>query len=132
MKVQEYFTNNKGRGVLSTADSAGNVNAAVYATPHMMEDNQIAFIMRDRLSHSNLQENPSASFLFMAEGKGFSGVRLYLEKTAEEQDTPKIEELNRRKGSYDEENEMSSRFLVYFTIRKILPLIGSGDPGVEV
>jgi hypothetical protein len=132
MTIEEYFADNKGRGVLSTADSAGKVNAAVYATPHMMENNQIAFIMREKLSHSNLQENPSASYLFMAEGKGFSGVRLYLEKTAEEQDTPKIEELNRRKGSYDEENELSSRYLVYFTIRKILPLIGSGDPGVEV
>lgn len=132
MKVHEYFAENKGRGILSTADSAGNVNGAVYATPHMMEDNQIAFIMRERLSHSNLLENPSACYLFMAEGKGFSGVRLYLDKTAEEQDTPRIEELNRRKGSYDEENELTSRYLVYFTIRKILPLIGSGDPGVEV
>jgi hypothetical protein len=130
MKIAEYFEKNKGRGILSTADSAGNVNAAVYAKPHMMEDGQIAFIMRDRLTHSNISENPNAAYLFMAEGIGFTGLRLYLEKTAEERDTPKIEELHRRKRSYEEDEELGPKFLVYFRIKKILPLIGSDDPGV--
>lgn len=132
MKLKEFFENNSGRGILSTADDDGNVNAAVYATPHFMEDSQIAFIMRDRLTHANIQKNPHAAYLFLAEGKGISGIRLYLEKTAEEEDTPKIEELHRRKGKYAEEGEIGPRFLVYFKINKILPLIGSGDPGVSV
>lgn len=130
MKITDYFEKNKGRGVLSTADAAGNVNAAVYAKPHFMEDGQIAFIMRDRLTHSNTLENPGAAYLFMAEGIGFTGLRLYLEKTAEERDTAKIEELHRRKRSYEEDEELGPKFLVYFRIKKILPLIGDGDPGV--
>lgn len=130
MKIADYFEKNKGRGILSTADSQGNVNAAVYAKPHMMEDGQIAFIMRDRLTHSNTLANPKAAYLFMAEGIGFTGLRLYLEKTAEEQDTAKLEELHRRKRSYEEDEQLGPKFLVYFRITKILPLIGDGDAGV--
>ncbi|MBM9604019.1 pyridoxamine 5'-phosphate oxidase family protein [Desulfopila inferna] len=131
MKLQDFFETNSGRGVLSTADGAGNVDAAVYATPHFMEDQQIAFIMREKLSHSNLQENPKAAYLFMTEGKGVSGIRLYLEKTSEEQDSAKIEEIYRRKGKY-EENKEAVRHLVYFKVNKILPLVGSGDPEVSL
>lgn len=132
MKLEEYFNNHKGRGILSTADSSGNVNSAVYSTPHMMGNNNIAFIMRERLTHNNLLGNPSAAYLFMAEGKGFNGLRLYLEKTNEEQDTPQIEELHRRKRSCEEEDELGAKYLVYFQVKKILPLIGTGDPGVSV
>ncbi len=132
MTLQEYFNDNNGRGILSTADSSGQVNAAVYAVPHMMEDGQIAFIMRERLSHENLQSNPHAAYLFMAEGTGFKGLRLYLEKISEEKNTPKIEELHRRKRSYEENEELGAKYLVYFRVTKILPLIGSDDPGVSV
>ncbi len=130
MTLAEYFANNKGRGIISTSDREGRVNAAVYATPHFMEDGQIAFIMRDRLTHKNIGENPYAAYLFTAEGGG--GVRLYLEKTKEDQDSAKIEELHRRKRSYAEEEELGPKFLVYFKVNKILPLIGAGDPGVTV
>ncbi|MEE4243361.1 MAG: pyridoxamine 5'-phosphate oxidase family protein [Desulfopila sp.] len=130
MKLHDYFENNKGRGVLSTADRAGNVNAAVYARPHMMEDQQIAFIMRDRLSHKNIQENPHAAYLFMTEGQGYSGVRLYLEKVSETENAAEIDELQRRKKNYEE--EAGPRFLVYFKVTKILPLIGDGESDISL
>jgi DNA polymerase-3 subunit alpha len=38
-------------GVLSTADSSGKVDAAIYSTPHVMDDVTVAFIMRERLTH---------------------------------------------------------------------------------
>jgi hypothetical protein len=132
MTLEEYFKNNKGRGILSTADASGNVNAAVYASPHFMGGGQLAFIMRERLTHNNLLETSSAAYLFMAEGKGFSGLRLYLEKTGEEKNTPQIEELHRRKRSYEEDEELGAKYLVYFKVNKILPLLGSDDPGVTV
>ncbi len=132
MRLADYFENNKGRGIISTSDREGRVNAAVYATPHMMDEGQIAFIMRDRLTHKNIGENPFAAYLFIAEGQGVGGVRLYLEKTAEEQDSAKLEELHRRKRSYAQEEELGPKYLVYFKINKILPLIGAGDPGITV
>jgi hypothetical protein len=132
MTLKEYFATNKGRGIIATADAEGNVNAAVYAIPHMMESGQIAFIMRDKLTHKNITENPKAAYLFEIVGDGVCGIRLYIEKIKEEQDSPKLEELRRRKHSSAEENEMSPKFLVYFKVNKILPLLGDGDPGVSV
>ena len=48
MDYREYFRDAKGRGILATADQQGLVDVAVYAKPHFMEDDTIAFIMRDR------------------------------------------------------------------------------------
>jgi hypothetical protein len=124
MNLREYFESVKGRGVLATADGDGKVDAAIYATPHFIDDETIAFIMRDRLTHSNLQSNPHAAYLFMETGQKFTGKRLFLTKTREEQDSELLYSLRRKKYS-DEKNE--PKFLVFFQIDKVLPLIGSGD-----
>ena len=124
MKLREYFESVKGRGVLATADGEGKVDAAIYATPHFLEDETIAFIMRDRLTHNNLQSNPHAAYLFIETGQKFAGKRLFLTKTREEQDSELLYSLRRKKYS-DEKNE--PKFLVFFQIDKVLPLIGSGD-----
>jgi hypothetical protein len=124
MDYENYFENTKGTGVLSTADGDGKVNAAIYARPHFLEDGTIAFIMRDRLSHHNLQSNPHAAFLFIEDGPGYKGNRLYLTKIREEQDTELLESLRRRSYSNDKDN---TRFLVVFKLDKALPLVGSGE-----
>jgi len=131
MKLKEYFESRKGRGVISTANKEGDVNSAIYATPHFMEEGEIAFIMRDRLTHKNVVDNPKASYLFVEDGAGVSGIRLYLEKVKEEVNTAIIDELSRRKVRQEEEQELAPKYLVYFIVTKILPLIGDGDPGVE-
>ena len=97
-KLQEYFESSKGFGVLATADSNGKVDAAIYSRPHFLEEETVAFIMRDRLTHHNLQSNPSATFLFVEEGTGYQGKRLYSEKdprgkqpgSGEKNQTPQI------------------------------------------
>lgn len=66
MDRRKYFADTKGTGVLSTADGDGQVKVAVYARPHVMEDGTLGFIMRDRLSHHNLQTNPHAAYLFIS------------------------------------------------------------------
>ena len=123
MNLKKYFEKTKGSGVLATADSDGKVDAAVYARPHFMEDDTIAMIMRDRLSHHNLQSNAHAAYLFHEDGPGYKGKRLFLTKLREEQDTELIKSLRRRQY-IDEKDE--ARFVVFFQIDKELPLIGSG------
>ncbi len=120
--LQEYFEKTKGFGVLATADSSGKVDAAVYSRPHFLEEGTLAFIMRDRLTHHNLQSNPSATFLFVEEGTGYKGKRLFLKKAREENNPELIQKIKRR--SYDDNNE-ESKFLVYFTLDKELPLVGA-------
>ncbi len=126
MNLSEYFEKTKGVGILATSDSDGKVNAAIYARPHIMEDGSIAIIMRDRLSHANLQSNPHAAFLFMEDGSGYKGKRLYLVKTGEEENSELIKELSRRSYASNKEGLKESKFLVFFRLEKELPLIGSG------
>jgi hypothetical protein len=86
-----------------------------------MEDGSLAFIMRDRLSHHNLQSNPHATYLFKEEGPGYGGKRLFLTKLREEQDTALLKSLRRRKSAYGNGED---RFLVFFALEKELPLVG--------
>jgi hypothetical protein len=127
-ELKNYFESKKGIGVLSTADRDGAVDAALYSRPHFMEDGTLALIMRDRLSHKNIQSNPHAAYLFVEEGEGYQGKRLFLKMTGEEKDSPRIEKLKRRK-KYDEVKE--SRYLVYFQLEKVLPLVGAGEDTPE-
>jgi len=127
MKLAEYFENTKGVGVLATADRSGKVDAAVYSRPHSMADGTLAFIMRDRLTHANIQSNPHAAYLFIEEGSGYRGKRLFLTKIREEENSALIDTLNRRIYPADKERRKESRFLVYFKIDKVLPLIGAGE-----
>lgn len=122
-KLQEYFESTKGLGVLATADSNGTVDAAVYSKPHFLEEGTLAFIMRDRLTHHNLQSNPSATFLFVEEGSGYKGKRLFLKKSREEKNPELIKKIKRRKST--DSSEQPLLFLVYFTLDKELPLIGA-------
>ncbi len=125
MKLEDYFENSKGVGVLSTADAGGKVNAAIYGRPHVMDDQTVAFIAGDRLTHANLQANPSAVYLFKEEGS-YEGKRLYLTKIREEKDSPLIDEIRRRK--YKESNGKSeSKYLIFFNVDRVLPLIGDGQ-----
>jgi hypothetical protein len=119
-KLQEYFENTPGKGVLATADSNGKVDAAIYSRPHFLEEETIAFIMRDKLTHHNIQSNPYATFLYIEDGAGFNGKRLFLKKIREDNNPELIRKIKRRK--YTDEN-VEPMFLVYFTLEKELPLI---------
>ena len=123
--LKDYFDNNKGFGVLSTSNDKGVVDAAVYSRPHFMEDESLAFIMRDRLTHANLQSNPHALYLFKENGPGYEGKRLFLTKAREEENAALIQQLRRRSPT-DETKAGKTSFLVYFKIDQVLPLIGAG------
>ncbi len=122
-ELSAYFEGKKGIGVLATADGEGRVDAAVYSRPHFLEEETLAFIMRDRLTHHNLQSNPHATFMFIENTPGYHGKRLFLKKLREEQNPELVGKIKRRK--YTDDNE-EPKFLVYFQLVKELPLIGDG------
>ena len=124
MNLGEYFNQIKGRGVLATADAEGKVNAALYARPHFMDDDTVVFIMAERLTHENLQSNPWATYIFIQEGEGYKGKRLYLKKVKEEQNDQLISEIC-RKCDYSH-YDLHTRYVVSFNLEKVLPLIGDG------
>ena len=127
MSLIEYFEQNQGVGVLSTADAEGRVNAAIYSRPHIMDDGTLAFIMPDRLTHRNLNSNPYAAYLFRENGPGYKGKRIYLTKVREEKDSELIRSLRRKIYPPEVEEKGGPRSIVFFTVDKVLPLIGTGE-----
>ena len=125
MKLSEYFEKTKGRGVIATSDSKGEVGTAVYGRPHFINEKTIAFIMADRLMHKNVRSNPHAAYLFLESGDRYVGKRLYLTKIKEEKDSDLINQIRRREScpAYDKYRDRI-KYLVYFRIDKVLPLIG--------
>ena len=122
MDLNQYFESKEGLGILSTSDTDGNVNSAVYASPHVIDNETIAFIMRPRRSYGNISQNPKAAYLFIEKDLGYQGKRLYLEKTREETNPEKINLL--RRSHHSSSDDDSKATLVYFKVTDVRPLVG--------
>lgn len=124
--LEEYFEKSVGTGVLATSDAKGMIDIAVYARPYVFGDDTVAFVMADRLSHKNLQSNPHAAYLFTEYGGQFAGKRLLITKVREEDDNARIYELMKQR---DGKNALIykdvAKYLVFFKIDKVFPLVGS-------
>lgn len=123
MNLHDYFESTQGLGVLGTADAEGKMDLAIYARPHVINQTTVAFIMREHLTHQNLQSNPHAAYLFIEKGEGYLGKRLYLTKLREETDPALIDSLRRRTPKVCKDED-ANQYLVYFRIDKTRPLVG--------
>jgi hypothetical protein len=126
MNLSEYFEKAKGFGVLATTDAAAQVNQAIYAKPLFLDkddDGTCSFIMANRLTHDNVEHNPSASYLFIEDGGAFVGKRLSLVVLDEEADFEKIKAIRDRNDLPISDEEC--KFLVHFHIQGVRPLIGN-------
>ena len=77
MNLNELFQQ-PGLGVMATASKDGTVNTAVYARPHIIDENTLVWGMTDKRTFSNVSRNPFASYLFKTSAPGFTGCRLSL------------------------------------------------------
>jgi hypothetical protein len=132
MKLKDYFEKTKGISILSTADREGKLTTAIYSRPRVLEDNSIAFIMRERLTYHNLQTNPHAAFMFIEESAGYQGIRLFLKKSREDNDPEVIAKMTRRSLTPEEDKQKGPKHLVIFRAEMILPLIGAGESYVTI
>ena len=127
MKFESYFSEMKGIGVMATSDKDGVVDTAIYSRPHVQGKDEMAFIMRDHLTHKNLQENKHASYLFLEKGQGYSGVRFFLSKIDESNDQGLINSLTRRHLSPEDDRLQGEKFLVRFKVDRVLSLVGANE-----
>ncbi|UFS72506.1 pyridoxamine 5'-phosphate oxidase family protein [Geomonas sp. RF6] len=74
-----------GIGVMATAAADGSVNTAIYARPHVLDENTLVWGMTDGRTFRNIRENPFASFLFKTSGQGFTGVRIQIKMVRTEE-----------------------------------------------
>ena len=127
MDLTKYFQEHTGTGVLATADDEGKVNTALYARPHVFDNQTVGFIMRDRLSRQNLLKNSSANYLFLEAGAGYKGMRLGLTMIDESTDPELISSLSKRKMTGKEYSADEARFVVRFAVEKGLALVGGDE-----
>jgi hypothetical protein len=132
MQLKDYFKKTKGISILSTADRDGKVTTAIYSIPRFLEDSSVAFIMRERLTYHNIQTNPHAAFMFIEEGAGYQGIRLFLKKIREDNDLEVIAKMTRRSLTPEEDKQKGPKHLVIFNVEMILPLIGAGESDVTI
>ncbi len=123
MSLAEYFENARGLGVLATSDAEGNVDLAIYARPYIIDEEIIAFSMLERQSFSNIQSNPKAAYMFVEQGEGYKGKRLYLAKQGEETDPNRIKEI-KAQHKRQTHTESAGKHLVYFRITNTRALLG--------
>jgi len=123
MSLAEYFESAKGLGVLATSDKDGNVDIAIYSRPYLIDEKTIAFSMLEKLSYSNIQSNPKAAYMFVEDGEGYKGKRLYLTRTDEEKDPERIKEIKKQHTRARDADD-KIRHLVYFNVERIRPLVG--------
>lgn len=128
MDLKSYFKKTRGLGVLSTADDQGRVDSAVYASPHVIDDTHVAFIMSNRLSRENVTKNPYAAYLYKQSGFGYNGKRLYLKKEKESDDRRLIEDTCKAAypGPVCTDRYLKGSFIVFFKVESVLPLVGDG------
>ncbi len=80
--VMKMFNKESRIGALATANMDGEVNAAVFGSPRMIDENTVVMAIGDNRSFQYLQENPKASFIVVEPGDAptqWKGARLYLE-----------------------------------------------------
>lgn len=85
-----------GIGVMATADRDGNVNTAVYARPHIVDDLTLVWGMTEGRTFRNLQQNPKAAYLFKNANPGFCGVRISLELLRTEEGGEILSQIRRK------------------------------------
>jgi hypothetical protein len=123
MKLAELFPEG-GRGVIGTADASGRVNMAVFATPHIIDEETLAWGFTEGRSYANLKQNPHASYLYLAPSRGYSGWRLGLtfkEETGEGELLAGIKEMATQAAG--PQAGAAVKHVVYFKVDEVRPLM---------
>ncbi|SNB46768.1 pyridoxamine 5'-phosphate oxidase family protein [Geobacter sp. DSM 9736] len=123
MKLAELFPEG-GKGVIATADGDGSVNTAIYARPHLVDDDTLAWGMTDSRSYANLSANPRASYLYLAPGNGYSGWRLSLELKEIRHDGELLKEIKENTARIvDPTAGAAVKHVGYFRVIEVRPLV---------
>ncbi len=128
-ELMDYFNKKPRIGALATADGTGNVNAAVFGSPRMMDENTVVMGIGRNRSFAYLKENPRAVFIIMEPGDGpmeWNGIRVYLTVDSIETEGELFDEF--RAGIARAAGEKSAEMmhaLIRFSITEVRRLIAA-------
>jgi len=122
MKLEEVMKPG-GRGVIATASKNGAVNTAVYAVPHVVDAETVAWGMTDGKTWDNVRQNPNAAYLYFGPGEGFRGARLTLSLVRTEDSGEMLAKIRERTGMVSPGNPEAVKHVAYFKVAEIRPLV---------
>lgn len=123
MNLAELFPEG-GRGIIGTADANGVVNLAIFAIPHVINEETLAWGFTEGRSIANLRANPHASYLYLAPSRGYSGWRLSLTLQKEEREGELLEKIKQQASlSAGSMAGAAVKQVVLFTVDEVRPLI---------
>lgn len=123
MNLAELFTR-PGIGVMSTSSRDGRVNSAIYASPHVIDEQTLVWGMTDRRTFRNVTENPHAAYLFKTSSPGFQGARLGLELIRSEESGKLLETIRQNTDQIVGPGAGAAvTHAVWFRVVEIRPLI---------
>jgi len=112
-----------GRGVIATASKNGAVNTAVYAVPHVVDAETVAWGMTDGRTWDNVRQNPNAAYIYFAPGEGFRGARLTLSLVRTEDSGEMLAKIRERTGMVSPGNPEAVKHVAYFKVAETRPLV---------
>jgi len=123
MKLSELFKKD-GRGVIATSNMQGDVNVAIYATPHVIDDETLAWGMTDARTYRNVMDNPRAAYLYMYAGPGYAGARLGLKLQKVENSGEMLDAIKVRTRDIVSPGAAAAvKHVAYFTVVEVRPLV---------
>lgn len=126
MDLAAYFKNARGTGILATCDPENEVDLAVYSKPVVADNETLALVMKQRQSHRNLQKHLKACYMFL-EADSQRGLRISLTMERQEKNRSLIDQLRKEQPCMFPEEDDSDKFLVFFRVDRIRPLVGDFD-----
>jgi hypothetical protein len=112
-----------GKGVFSSASGTGIVNTAVYAAPHIVDKDMVAWGMTDGRTWSNIHENPHASYAYFSPVEGYRGARLPLVLARPEDSGELLERIRGRAREKSPVDPAAIRHVAYFKVVEARPLV---------
>lgn len=123
MKLAELFPEG-GKGIIATAGRDGSVNTAIYARPHLIDEETLAWGMTEGRSYANLKQNPHASYLYIAPGGGYAGWRLSLKLQELRDDGELLQQIRESTTRIvDPMAGAAVKHVGYFQVLEVRPLV---------
>lgn len=132
-RLMDYFNKQPRIGVLSTANRDGEVDAAIFGSPRMVDEKTIVVALGKNRTFEYLQENPSAVFIIVEQGEGatlegWKGLRVYLRMKEYATSGDILEDYKREAAQVVGEEAMAMiHALVKFEISEVRPLVDAGQ-----
>jgi hypothetical protein len=131
VKLMDYFNKAPRLGCLATANAKGDVNAAYFGSPRMIDEKHVVMGLTRNRTFEYLQENPQAVFIIMESGRSISewkGARLYVKMIACHTSGENLERI--KEGIAKEAGATAAGMIhaaVTFKIEEIRPLADFGQ-----